>query len=64
MHYDERFPAAVQLPGGHGVLNVYDDGVDFSVMAVAEGRKAGTGTGATTDDVGSFASQLAEHLAE
>ena len=38
--YDEAFPASVQLVRPGVVLNVYDDGDDFSVMAVAEGAKA------------------------
>ena len=43
--YDEAFPASARLSvSGDAVLNVYDDGDDFSIMVVAEGTKAGTGT--------------------
>ena len=62
--YDEPFPAAVRLPGPGGtVMNVYDDGDDFSIRAVAGdstavGGKAGTGTGASVDDVRRFSAEL------
>lgn len=57
--YDEAFPASVQLARPGVVLNVYDDGEDFSIMAVANGAKAGTGTGASVRDVQAFSAALA-----
>lgn len=56
--YDEAFPASVQLVRPGSVLNVYDDGEDFSIMAVADGIKAGTGTGASVANVGDFVAAL------
>lgn len=58
--YDEAFPASAQLSvSGDAVLNVYDDGEDFSIMVVADGSKAGTGTGVTVASVREFAAALA-----
>lgn len=58
--YDEAFPASAQLWGtGGAVLNVYDDGNDFSVMVLANGTKAGTGTGVSVTSVREFAAALA-----
>ena len=58
MPYDEAFPARVQLARPGVVLNVYDDGDDFSIMAVAHGAKAGTGTGASIREVQASATAL------